>query len=134
MSADRIESVRAFANAITDRDLEAALEVCHPEVEFPSLMAQLEARPFTGHEGIRRYFREIDATWDEWHVEVEEIVPVPDGNVVIVMRTSMRGKESGLPFTERIGHEWEFKDDKLWRAKLYRDPHEALRIASREPH
>jgi ketosteroid isomerase-like protein len=134
MSAARIESVRAFANAITDRDVEAALEVCHPEVEFPSLMAQLEARPFTGHEGIRMYFREIDATWAEWHVEVEEIVPAPDGNVVIVMRTSMRGKESGLPFAERIGHEWEFKDDKLWRATLYRDPQEALRIASRKPH
>jgi hypothetical protein len=42
---ERISVVRAFADAITDRDVEAALELCHPEVEFFSLLAQLEARP-----------------------------------------------------------------------------------------
>ena len=42
---ERIGLVRSFADAITARDLDAALEVCHPEVEFYSLMAQLDARP-----------------------------------------------------------------------------------------
>jgi hypothetical protein len=33
------------ADAITDRDVEWALELCHREVEFFSLMAQLDASP-----------------------------------------------------------------------------------------
>lgn len=130
---ERIRRVRAFADAITERDVEAALEVCHPEIEFSSLMAQLDARPYTGHAGIRRYFREIDATWEEWRVEVEELLPAPDGRVVIVMSTHMRGKESGLPLTQRIANVWGFKDEKLWRASLHRDPADALRAIEDPP-
>jgi ketosteroid isomerase-like protein len=126
---ERIKTVRAFADAITERDLDAALEVCHPEIEFFSLLAQLEARPFHGHGGIRRYFEDVAATWDEWRVEVEQLVAAPDGRVVIVMSTHMRGKGSGLPFAERVANLWEFKDERLWRATLYRDPADALRAA-----
>jgi ketosteroid isomerase-like protein len=126
---ERISVVRAFADAITERDVDAALELCHPEIEFFSMLGQLEARPFRGYAGIRRYFKEVDATWDEWRVEVEQLVAAPDGCVVIVMSTHMRGKESGLPFAQRVAHLWAFKDEKLWRATLYRDPDEALRAA-----
>ena len=31
---ERISAVQAFADAITERDLGAALELCHPEIEF----------------------------------------------------------------------------------------------------
>jgi ketosteroid isomerase-like protein len=92
-------------------------------------MAQLEARPYQGFAGIRRYFNDIDATWGEWRVEVEQLSSGPDGRVVIVMSTHMRGKGSGVPFAERVANVWEFKDEKLWRATLYRDPAEALRAA-----
>jgi ketosteroid isomerase-like protein len=126
---ERISAVQAFADAITERDLGAALELCHPEIEFFSLMAQLEASPYRGFAGIRRYFTEIDATWEEWRVEVERLVAAPDGRVAIVMSTHMRGRESGLPFAERVANVWEFRDDKLWRATLYRDPADALRAA-----
>jgi ketosteroid isomerase-like protein len=76
---ERISLVRAFADAITDRDVEWALELCHPEVEFFSLMAQLEARPYRGYAGIRKYFNDVDATWGEWRVEVEQLLSAPDG-------------------------------------------------------
>ena len=52
---------------------------------------------------------------------------------MIVMSTHMRGKGSGLPFVQRVANLWEFKDEKLWRATLYRDPAEALRAAEVPP-
>jgi ketosteroid isomerase-like protein len=130
---ERINLVREFADAITERDLDAALEVCHPEIQFFSLMAQLEASPYHGFAGIRRYFADIDATWEEWRVEVERLLSAPDGRVVIVMSTHMRGKGSGLPFAQRLANVWEFKDEKLWRATLYRDPADALRATEAPP-
>ena len=45
----------------------------------------------------------------------------------------MRGKGSGLPFVQRVANLWEFKDEKLWRATLYRDPAEALRATEGPP-
>jgi ketosteroid isomerase-like protein len=59
----------------------------------------------------------------------ERVDAAPDGRVVIVMSTHMRGKGSGIPLAERVAHVWEFKDEKLWRARLYRDPAEALAVA-----
>jgi ketosteroid isomerase-like protein len=129
----RISAVRAFADAITERDLEAALEVCHPEIEFSSTMAQLEAVPYRGFAGIRRYFRDVDATWAEWRVEVEELLPTQDGSVVIIMTTHMRGQGSGLQFPQRLANVWEFKDEKLWRATLYWDPAEAVKATGALP-
>jgi ketosteroid isomerase-like protein len=118
MWEERISVVQAFADAITERDVEAGLALCHPEVEFFSLLAQLEASPYRGFAGIRRYFKDLDATWAEWRVEVEQLVAAPDGRVAIVMSTHMRGTGSGLPFAERVANVWEFKDEKLWRATL----------------
>jgi ketosteroid isomerase-like protein len=116
-----------------DRDVEAALGCCHPEIEFSSLMAQLDARPYSGYAGIRRYFREIDATWEEWRVEVEQLLPAPDGRIVIIMSTHMRGKGSGVPFTQRVANVWEFREEKLWRASLHRDPADAVRATGARP-
>ena len=133
MWEERISVVRAFTDAVTERNLDAALKLCHPEIEFFSLLAQLEARPYRGLAGIRRYFKEIDATWEEWRVEVEQLLSAPDGRVVIVMSTHMRGKGSGLPFVQRVAVLWEFKDEKLWRAGLYRDPADAVRAMRTPP-
>jgi ketosteroid isomerase-like protein len=131
---ERISVVRAFVAAITERDVEAALELCHPEIEFFPLMALLVARPYRGFAGIRRYFNDIYATWEEWRVDVEQLESAPDGRVVIVTSTHMRGRESRLPFAQRVAHLWEFKDEKLWRATLYQDPAEAMRATGLPPH
>lgn len=82
---------------------------------------------------IRRYFADVAATWDEWRVDVEQLVAAPDGRVAIVMSTHMRGKGSGLQFAERVANVWQFKDEKLWRATLHRNPADALRAAAAPP-
>ena len=57
----------------------------------------------------------------------------PDRRVVIVMSTHMRGNSSGLPLTRPVANLWEFRDEKLWRATLYRDPADALRAIGLTP-
>jgi ketosteroid isomerase-like protein len=131
MWEERISVVRGFTDAVSARDVDSALECCHPEIEFFSLMARLEAKPYRGIAGIRRYFEDIDAAWEEWRVDVEQLFAAPDGRVAIVMSTHMRGKGSGLPFVERVAALWHFEDEKLRRATVYRDPAEVLRTLRR---
>lgn len=64
---------------------------------------------------------------------MEQLVAAPDGRVAIVMSTHMRGKGSGLQFAERVANVWQFKDEKLWRATLHRNPADALRAAAAPP-
>ena len=124
--------VRVFSDAVTAGDVEAAVEVCHPEIEFLSVLA-VSGRRYLGHAGIREYFEDVASAWAEWRVEVHEIVPGADGRVAIVMSMHVRGKESGLILSERTDHIWTLKEGKLLRNEPFREPGEALRDLGSEP-
>ena len=125
-------AVRVFSEAVTAGDVEGALEVCHPEIEFLSVLA-VSGRRYHGHAGIREYFDDIASAWAEWRVEVHRIVPGPDGRVAIVMSMHVRGKESGATLSERTDHIWTLKDGRLLRNEPFRGRGEALRALGVEP-
>jgi ketosteroid isomerase-like protein len=120
------EAVRAFAEAVTSGDPEAAVAVSDPEIEFLSVLA-VSGRAYHGHDGVRQYFADVAAAWSEWRVELHRVVPAPDGRVMISMTMHFRGKESGAAFSDETAHVWTLRDGKLLRNEPYRDPDEALR-------
>lgn len=115
-----------LADAITRGDPAEATAVCDPEVEFHSVLAVGE-QTYLGHEGIREYFDDISAAWEEWTVEVHRVAEAPDGRVAIVMTMHMRGRESGAALAQRTGHVWTLRNGKLLRNQPFRDPEGALR-------
>ena len=121
--------VRLYADAISRGDLDAALEVCHPAIEFSSMLAQLEGATYRGHAGVSRYFADVASAWEEWRVEIEDVLPAPDGRVVIVLRMHVRGRGGGVMLEQEVAHIWELEDGKLRRSTMYRDPDEALQAA-----
>jgi ketosteroid isomerase-like protein len=122
------DAVRGFADAITAGDLEAALEVCHPEIEFLSVLA-VDGLAYVGHAGIRQYFSDIVSAWEEWRVEIHWVALAPDGRVVIEMTMHARGRGSGAPLAEFAAHIWTLADGRLRRNEPFRDPQQALRAA-----
>jgi uncharacterized protein len=128
MPAHSVEPVRGFAAAITRCDLDAALAVCDPEVEFLSVLA-VDGLPYVGHAGIRRYFEDVTSAWEEWRVDVHRLAEVPDGRVVIEMTMHGRGKESGAPISVFAAHIWTLRNGKLLRNQPFREPEQALRAA-----
>src|SRR5688500_17202640 len=121
MATDGEYPVRAFAEAVTAGDVDAAVAVCHPEIEFFSVLA-VSGRAYIGHDGIREYFDDIASAWAEWRVEVHRIAPGPDGRVAIVMSMHVRGKESGAVLSERTDHVWTLEGGKLRHNQPYREP------------
>jgi len=128
MGAEDEGPVRGFAEAITRHDLDAALSLCDPEIEFLSVLA-VDGRAYVGHDGIRQYFEDVASAWEEWKVDVHRVAPAPDGRVVIVMTMHARGKESGAPLAELTGHVWTLRNGKLLRNQPFREPEQALRTA-----
>jgi ketosteroid isomerase-like protein len=126
------EPVRAFADAVTAGDVEAAIELCHPEIEFHSVLA-VSGRAYRGHDGVRQYFEDVASAWSEWRVEVHSIEPAADGRVAIVMTMHVRGKESGAVLSARTDHVWTLKDGRLLRNQPFRVPGEALREVGLSP-
>jgi ketosteroid isomerase-like protein len=124
--------VRGFAEAVTRGDVDAAVALCDPEIEFLSVLA-VSGRAYIGHEGIRQYFDDVASAWSEWRVEVHRIAAAPDGRVAIVMTMHVRGKESGAVLSDQTGHIWTLRDGRLLRNEPYREPAEALRELRIEP-
>jgi ketosteroid isomerase-like protein len=118
-------AARGFAEAITSGDRESALKVCHPEIEFRSMLG-ISGRAYVGHDGIREYFDDIESAWTEWSVEVERIAEARDGRVAIVMTMHSRGKGSGVGLAQRTAHIWTVRDGRLLRNELHREPEQAL--------
>jgi ketosteroid isomerase-like protein len=121
-----------FASAIRDGDREVALAVCHPEIEFVSMLG-ITGRSYNGHSGIREYFDDIESAWAEWNVDVEQVAEGADGRVVIVMTMRARGKGSGIELAERTAHIWTVRDGRLLRNELHRNPDEAMRALDAQP-
>jgi ketosteroid isomerase-like protein len=126
MATHEEDAAARFAEAITNGDREAALAVCHPEIELDSMLG-ISGRAYFGHDGIREYFDDVEAAWDDWTVDVERTVQGADGRVAIVMTMHARGKGSGVRLAARTAHLWTLRDGMLLRNQLYRDPELALR-------
>jgi ketosteroid isomerase-like protein len=126
MATESEEAARLFADAITRGDREAALAVCHPEIQLDSLLG-ISGRAYLGHAGIREYLDDVESAWEDWTVEVERTVQGADGRVAIVMTMHARGKGSGVTLADRTAHIWTLRDGRLLRNQLYREPEQALR-------
>jgi len=119
-------AARRFAAAVTDGDIEAAVALCHPEIQFNSVLG-ISGRAYLGHEGIRHYFQDVASAWREWTVEIEQVTEGADGRVAIVMTMHASGKGSGATLSARTGHIWTLREGLLWHNEAYREPEEALR-------
>jgi len=128
MEAPSDAPVVGFAEAITAYDVDAALAVCDPEVEFLSVLA-VDGKAYVGHEGIRQYFEDIESAWDEWAVEVHRTAVTPDGRVEIEMTMRARGRESGAPIAVFAAHIWTLRNGKLLRNEPFRERGPAVEAA-----
>jgi ketosteroid isomerase-like protein len=74
--------IRALFSAFGRRDLPAALAVIAPDVEFwPTGTQKRIARtaPYVGHEGIREYFGDVEAAWEDLEIEAQDLRAVAGG-------------------------------------------------------
>jgi len=125
MGTQNEEAARRFAETITSGDRAAALAVCHPEIEFESMLG-LSGHRYVGHAGINQYFDDAESAWEDWEVAVEQTVEGPDGRVAIVMTMHARGRGSGVSLATRTAHIWTLRDGRLVRNQLFREPERAL--------
>ena len=131
MSQENVEAFKRGAEASNRRGIEALVAELDPEVEWHSALLmslQGEAAVYRGHEGMREFFRDLDAVLDEIHAEYSEVRDLGD-RVVAIGRIRQRGKGSGAETESPIGSVIDFKKGKAIRVWTYLNPKEALEAA-----
>ena len=116
MSAVDAETVRRGIDAYNRGDIEAMLELVDRDVTLVPVRALLEGGEYRGHDGVRRYFSDMEEDWSSRQIEIDEIRGM-------FAATGRSGNEVRYPLA------WHstYRDGKLLRMQAYSDRDAALR-------
>ena len=128
MPQENVETVRRMYDAYARGDFELSLSYLDPEIEFSQPTQEPGAGTYHGHEGVIQAFTQWTGAWDDYRVEVEELIDLGD-DVLARTRHHGRGKGSGVEAEMRIFQLWTLRNDKAVRARMYYDEAEAREAA-----
>src|SRR5438874_2703735 len=126
MSQERIERLRTSYEAfgrtgVTDVDFLA------PEFELHQASSIIDtAGVFHGKDAVRDVMQELEESFEDLDMEIENLIAAPDGEVVALVRIRGRGRGSRVEIDNHIAHVWSFRDDKAVRLVVYEEQTEAL--------
>lgn len=122
MSRENVELVLGAMEAINRRDLEAALESFHADVQFYDTGT---TRATVGRTAVRKMWQEWLDSFAEYHEVPEDVLDLGD-QVVVVVHSVGRGHVSGVTVDERHGEVHEFRHGLAIKVTIYPTPEAAL--------
>ena len=126
MSQENVELLRTGYAAANRGDVEGFLVSVHPDVEFTSLIAEAEGETFRGHDGVRRWWREVVAPLGGLHGEPEQIRDLGD---TLVARVTATYRPGGVEVPQTIWHVVRYQDGRAIWWQFFRTEAEALETA-----
>ena len=130
MTRENVEIVWRAIAAATARppDFETVNELYHPEHVLTSDWG-VEGRVYHGAQGFAEAIADLDAAWQEWHQDVEQVLDAGDRGVVVLVRLKARGRDSGAPVDQAWAMVITLRDGKLASSRTFLDRDQALRFA-----
>ena len=121
--------IQRFLDALLAQDTTALAEMLDPEVVWFGTRGGLdESQVLRGPAAVLEYIREIQEPWEEFNVEIEQIIEADDG-VVVFMRETGRGRHGGPEVQNDTAMIFKAKQDRVLEVTGYLDRDEALRAA-----
>ena len=127
MSAENVEIVRLGYDEFLATG-ELVERVTAPEFvwDMSTFHGWPERQTYEGPEGTREFLTDWVSAWEDWRLEVRELIDAGD-DVVAILHQSGRSKTTGLEVDMDFAQVWTIKDGKQTRMRMYADPDEALR-------
>jgi ketosteroid isomerase-like protein len=106
------EVIRAAYRAFNDRDIDAALELMHPDVDWPNAW---EGGRVHGREAVRAYWtRQFEAISGQ--VEPEALSEEADGSLTVEVHQVVHDAQSGELLSDaRVHHRYRLEDGLITR-------------------
>jgi ketosteroid isomerase-like protein len=124
MAQADIDVVRESHEAFRRRDLDAFMTYMDPEVEFRSLVLEIEGL-YRGHEGVRSWWENVLAVFPDWSPRIEDAREVGD-RVVARVRAEGSGTGSGISLERDIWQVAQVQGGRLRSWAFFRTEQEAL--------
>jgi ketosteroid isomerase-like protein len=130
MASTNVAIVRRAYEAWNAGDIAAATEVLDPSVEWRMPPNFPEADTYRGIEEVTSRLTEFLEQWEEFVVEIEELLEAGD-DVVALTRFKGRSKKVGLALTgvSVDAQVWTLRDGRVTRVWMYGGTEDALEAA-----
>jgi ketosteroid isomerase-like protein len=89
----------------------------------------VEGKTYHGAPGFAEAISDLNATWQEWRQEVDEVLDAGEKGVVVLVRLIARGRESGAPVEQPWAMLITLRDGKLLASRTFLDRDRALTFA-----
>jgi ketosteroid isomerase-like protein len=123
--ATDIDVVKAVFAAFAARDLEGVLALSAPDIEFTAVTGEHagHTNPYRGHDGMRQYFRDVAAVWDELRLTPREFRAAGD-LVLVTGKVSARSRARTI--TGSTGWIWRVRDGQVVYGKVFASAADAI--------
>jgi ketosteroid isomerase-like protein len=109
MSQENVELFRKAVDGYNRRDIEVMLEIWHPEADWYPFTAQVEGDDtYHGHEGLRQWWANVDASFEELEASVEDVRDL--GDAVLALEHLRARFKSGVTLDTEIGWLTRYRD------------------------
>jgi ketosteroid isomerase-like protein len=129
MSQANVETVQRVYEGVTAR-LEIPQELFDPDLELDQMDVAVDAVEVgRGPEAAQESLREYWETFEDFHVEIEEVIHADEGQVVTAVRDGGQIRGTDAEVWNRFFHVWTFGDGKIVRLSIHTDKDRALEAA-----
>jgi ketosteroid isomerase-like protein len=113
--------VERLFEAFAARDEDAMLAIMDPEIEFfgPTATVLNEGKCYRGHDGMRRYLKDVETLWAELETMPERFREV--GNHVVVMGRVKARARDGLEMDAPAAWVWRVENNRVAWGCVYGD-------------
>ena len=131
MSRQNVETVRKGFEAYQQGDWERVVRDAAPDIEVVQPPDFADARSYHGHRGFVEVLQWWPSQWEDFHVELTEVIDVNDDQVVWATRQRGRGKGSGVEVVGEVAFVSTFHGGKTIRIEMFQSLDEALATVER---
>ena len=129
MSQENVELVRLGIEATLRGDLALVEEFTQPDAVMVQPPEVPDAKTYEGSDAIRAAMEDWPKQWEDFHMELLEVLDAGDDVVVAVTRHRGRGRESGIEMDFEVFYVYRLRDGKLARLEMFFSRAQALEAA-----
>lgn len=126
MTGENVDVFWRTVEAFNTADIEGAVRMCHPDVEFLPQRAAVQGA-LHGHGGIREFFADNSENLDLFVTDYRDVRDLGD-RILAIGTIKIRGKGSGIETDVPSALVLDFRDGKLVRFQDYGDRRDALEV------
>jgi ketosteroid isomerase-like protein len=113
MSRENVDRVLAGYEAFNRGDLEAAVAGFSPDFELRPPPILPDPDIYRGPEGFRQFWQKWIDSFDDFRIEIEEVIDAGD-TIVVMAAVCGRGKDSGVETrSPSFPHVWTFQGNEI---------------------